>query len=277
VADKRSLKILFDTYWSSAGWKSAGNPKWTPQTPPEDLAYAISTGVMFPPRRIRHQEALDAIGSLRARISPRQVGNAFASTLSAAAPALRSALGSYAVGLHMPLHRYSDSRHERRCSTCGGYDSSDPHDLNTLSFERHKWGGVRHDDPVYIAFDLERFENESPTEPSSEDRATLTSVLRCCQSMPPGAKLADLVSSLKSLVPGNTDQRRTIVSVLGFAGVLRVPNRTGFLRSFTPATAREETPWYKDDWSYPARWWRGGDGVDPEAISFWFGQMCPDA
>ena len=275
MADKRALKILFDTYWSSAGWKSAGNDRWVPETPPDELAYAISAGVMFRPRRMRHDETLERIAELRLRLSPRQVGDAFTCTLSAAAPALRSALGSYAVALHMPLHRYSASGQDRRCGVCGGYDSSEQVDLNVLSFERHKWGGVRHDDPAYIAFDLECLESAGLAEPSETDRDALTSILRCCESMPAGAKLADLVSALKKLLPGNTDQRRTVISLLGFAGVLRIPDRTAFFRSFTPATAREETPWYKDDWPYPVRWWRGGHGVDPEAISFWFGQGWP--
>ena len=32
-----------------------------------------------------------------------------------------------------------------------------PDRFSTLNFERHKWGGVRHDDPVDIGFDLDRF------------------------------------------------------------------------------------------------------------------------
>lgn len=277
MADKRSLKILFDTYWSSGGWKCAGNLNWAPVTPPDDLAYAISAGVMFPPRCIRHHEALQRIGERRARISPRRVGDGFTSTLMAATPALRSALGTYAVALHMPLHRFNTLGQDTRCTICGGYDSTASHELNILSFERHKWGGVRHTDPVYIAFDLECFDADAPSEPSAMDRKALISILRCCDSMPPGAKLADLVSALKNLLPGNSAQRRVVISMLGFAGVLRIPNRTGFFRSFTPATAREETPWHKDDWSYPVRWWRGGHGVDPEAIAYWFGQKWPAA
>jgi len=50
VEDRRALKVLFDTYWCSKGWKSAGKPGWTPQTPPEDYDYAIRAGVMFPAR-----------------------------------------------------------------------------------------------------------------------------------------------------------------------------------------------------------------------------------
>jgi hypothetical protein len=89
--------------------------------------------------------------------------------------------------------------------------------------------------------------------------------------MPVGARLADLVRAITPLVPGNTDQRRALIGILGFAGVLPVPGRPGFFRSFPREAEREETPWYKDDWPYPVRWWRGGAPVDPDAVGFWFG------
>jgi hypothetical protein len=34
-----------------------------------------------------------------------------------------------------------------------------------------------------------------------------------------------------------------------------------------------QQPWHKDDWPYPARWWRGGHGIDRQAIGFWFGRQ----
>ena len=42
--DSRALKILFNTYWTSAGWRE------TPETASEDFAYAIAARTMFPPR-----------------------------------------------------------------------------------------------------------------------------------------------------------------------------------------------------------------------------------
>jgi hypothetical protein len=248
---------------------------WVPATPAQDLEYAIRAGVMFPPRAMPHNQALRQLCELRSQIAPRQVGDAFASTLSSASPALRSALGSYAVALHMPPHRYSARFRHHRCRVCGGSDSRHEVDLNVLSFERHKWGGVRHEDPLYIVFDLERFAVEADPQSTRPDHDALIAVLRCCESTAVGAKPADLVSGIKHIVPGNSYQRRTVIAVLGFAGILRVPQRPGFVRSFTPAGDREDTPWYKDDWPYPARWWRGGTGIDPEAVAFWFGLTWP--
>jgi hypothetical protein len=49
MQDKRAPKVLFDTYWNSKGWNSAGQLGWTPSTPPDDCEYARRAGVMFPP------------------------------------------------------------------------------------------------------------------------------------------------------------------------------------------------------------------------------------
>ncbi len=270
--DKRALKILFDTYWSPSGWRSAGNLGWTPETPPDALDYAVRAGVMFPSDRCSHDEAVARVCTLRSQIKPLDVGSAFVASLGSNQPALRSALGSYAVALHMPLHRYSPGG-GRRCVICGDYNTQKEHDLNILSFERYKWGGVRHEQPVYIAFDLERFTSESAPMPTPADQALLATLLSTVSSMNAGAKLADLVRAIAPLIPGNKDQRRTLIGILGFAGVLPVPGRPGFFRSFASLAEREQTPWYKDDWPYPVQWWRGGLSVDPDAVAYWFGAL----
>jgi len=262
--DKRALKILFDTYWSSAGWKKSRH------TPPDDLAFAMRAGIMFPPCTLNHDAVVERALSLRKGIAPIQVGSAFIAALAMKQPAILSALGSLAVALNMPAHRTRLNPGEVYCSVCGSYENNEPYDVNVLNFERHKWGGVRHTDTSYIAFDLERFEAEFPNLPTEGDREILDSLFTTVENMPTGAKLGELVRNLKPVLPGNDAQRRTVIELLCLAGVLRIPGRIGFLRSFPIMRDREHTPWSKDDWGYPARWWRGGEGIDREAVSFWF-------
>lgn len=274
MPDKRALKTLFDTYWSSKGWKSAGHLNWVPQTPTEDFAHAVEAGVMFAPRKVNHDECLDRIDQYRRAVTPREVGAAFIANLSSGSIGLRSALGSYAVALHLPVHPLAVHRISGvGCDLCGARRKVTELDMNVLSFERHKWGGVRHEQPEYMAFDLERFVAEPSGLPSAEDRRSFRSLLECVDTMPTGAKLADLVSAMKPFVSGGTAQSRIVIGVLGFTGVLRIPDRSGFFREFTPCTQREHTPWHKDDWPYPVRWWRGGHGVDEEAVTYWFGNL----
>ena len=226
-----------------------------------------------PLRTITHDSALDQIVRLRESISPQQIGDAFIYSLTSGRIALRSGLGSYAVALRMPAHQFASSSGERRCQVCGGYDTV-ALDLNVLNFERHKWGGVRHSQPSYIAFDLERFIAESHNTSRDLDSRLLRSLVATIESMDVGAKLSDLVRALKTVASANDAQRRTVIAILGYAGIVRIPDRPGFFKSFTRVADREQTPWHKNDWPYPIQWWKGGQGIDPEAMQFWFGQSC---
>jgi hypothetical protein len=273
--DKRALKILFDTYWSSKGWRSAGTPNRVPDTPPTDLDYAHEAGMMFPPRKLSHNDAVQRVVELRALIHPRQAGAAFAAGLSRSRLAQRSALGSYSVALNMPSHSFTTRPgwNSFSCSICGAYEVKGEHDLNVLNFERHKWGGVRHTDPYYIAFDLDRFISEPSDPPSDLDKDVLNQVFEAVAGLQPGVKRSDLPRAIKSIVPGNESQRLALIGILGFAGVISVPSRPGFLKTYTQFVDRQETPWTKDDWPYPVAWWRGGDGIDRDAVEFWFGRL----
>lgn len=268
--DKRALKILFDTYWGPRGWKQMGGASGKAATPPDDYDYARRVGLMFPACKATHDETIQRIGELRGRISPRDVALAFVHSFESATPGIRSALGSYSVSLNMSVHEFSSATNDRRCQICGGYATEDL-DLNLLNFERHKWAGVRHEQPHYIAFDLERFAVEKPHELATDYAAWLDALRACVGSVPADGKLLELVRSIKPMMSGNEAQRRAAISILGFSGLLRIPGRPGFLNAFTPVFEREQTPWSKDDWPYPVRWWRGGAGIDEAAVDFWFG------
>jgi hypothetical protein len=59
---------------------------------------------------------------------------------------------------------------ERFCNLCGVFSGSERDiDLNVLNFERYKWGGVRHEDPIYMFFDLEQFAAIAEPSPSPAD------------------------------------------------------------------------------------------------------------
>src|SRR5436309_3507884 len=98
MVDKRALKILFATYWSSNGWKR----KEEQVTLPEDLLYAKQVGVMFDPIRLSHEDIVRRAIEVRGRIEPQAVADAFLASLSTRRLGLRSALGSYAVLRHLP-------------------------------------------------------------------------------------------------------------------------------------------------------------------------------
>ncbi|MGB7750189.1 MAG: hypothetical protein WCF88_01445 [Candidatus Acidiferrales bacterium] len=264
--DKRALKILFASYWSNSRWKQEFD------TAPADLAYAKAAGLMFDPITISHQQAVEWAIRSRDSVSKEQVVNFFLASLTSRRLDLRSALGCFAVARNLRAHVWNKSNSPTRyCPVCGMYEHLEkPEDLNVLNFERFKWGGVRHPNPIYIALDLQEVAKQPTPKPSSADARIMAAILNVARTIQEKSKLSDLVKQLAPILPSNVPERRALIGILGHCGILIDPSRESFFESFPHFSAREYTRWQKDDWPYPVRWWQGSFGVAEKAATYWF-------
>lgn len=273
--DKKAKKILFNTYWSSKGWKDEH------YTSPEDFAYVKEKGLMFDPLTISHDDCIRKIVNLANTITIDQVAKAFISSLSTRRLEWRSAIASHYVAKQFTEHQfvpivsgYSYDQETQElthtsytCDICckshaiSGDEYYEDEDLNVLNFERIKWGGVRLGKLIYTLFDLERFIEEKIPEPTHEDieifKAILNASTSCKPNDHPGAlrkKLAE-ISGLKA----NQAERSCIIEILACMGVLKPKSydRTG-------SSSRS-------DWIY-ADQWRGEDGYDHASVDKYFGK-----
>lgn len=265
--NERAVRILMDTYWSSAGWKM------NPETPANDFAYAKSQEIMFDSASMSHNQVNDALVSAVKATSKKRVAENFVASLSSRQLDRRSALGSYAVGRHLLPHDFVRRQPRAPCAHCGDYDDSEQIDLNVLNFERIKWGGVRHAQPQYIALDLQLSERMGRPDLREDDLAILRLILDVAGSMPAKARPNQLDKALAKIFPSNSAERRTLIAILGFAGILIDPNRPDFRNQFVSVEERERTPWHTDDWPYPIQWWTGAHGVNQSAVDEWFAEL----
>lgn len=260
----RALQILFDAYWAQ------GMVRWeAPVVSPEDFAFARDAGVMFDPLALSHAEVLEWVRISLQLVSREAVAAAFLASLSSRRLELRSALGSYAVGRQFPHHDYRDE--SGFCAVCGFWgEDSRPRDLSVLNFERFKWGGVRHAAPEYIALDLMLFSKLEPPAPSAEDRRILRAILDAAQGCGAGAKPRDLEKRLAGVVKSNKAEREMLIQVLVYCGILQPRSRPGYFTGFVPYNRRLPPLDDRTFWHYPINWWRGEDGVNREALKFYF-------
>lgn len=273
--DKKAKKILFNTFWSSKGWKMDEERQITP----EDFAYAKEKGLMFDPITISHDECVERIVELAGLITMEQVAKAFLSSLSTRRLDWRSAVSSYSITKLFTKHKYTPV--ESGCfyedgvvvhvsHTCGvchdvrygviGNEYYKDEDLNVLNFERIKWGGVRHGELLYTMFDLEQFMKEEIPEPTKEDCAIFQGILQAVSSCKPGDYPGTLRDKLAD-VPGlktNQNERAVLIEILACIGVLA-----------PKAYNRPEAG--KHDWTYITQW-RGEDGYDKEVVEKYFGE-----
>ncbi len=262
MVDKKALQILFQTYWSSAGWHD--EPRREPA--PEHFRYAKQAGVMFDPVGLTHDRAVRWVLDVRAKVQPGEVADAFLASLTTRRLDLRSALGSYAVIRHFPDHEHGGATGP--CGVCGESDpcDADETDLNILNFERFKWGGVRHDSPVYAAFDLERFASTERPKPTREDIVIMGAILDAIGGVGPETTAPQLQGKLGGLFKSNKAEREAILNILGYCGILRTPGHPGYWDQFVPHDNRELPSHRFVDMTYPACWWRGRDGLDRNAL-----------
>jgi hypothetical protein len=266
AVDHRAVKILFETYWTSAGWRRGHS------TPSDDFEYAKRAGVMFDPVRLPHEGIVERAMSAVRAVDRESVAGAFAASLSSRRLELRSALGSFAFLHHFPCHEAPTGRDA--CAVCGTYArDAEPEDLNVLNFERFKWGGVRHDQPLYAALDLELFACLKAPAPTADDVRLLRSLLDATEAAPVETSSASLEKHLSKVIKSNKPERDNLIGILGLCGILGTAAHPGYLRQFVPASARDLPPRRFVDMAYPACWWTGADGLSKEAVTYWFGHL----
>jgi hypothetical protein len=272
--DKKALQILINTYWSPKGWKEDHT------IDPADFEYARQASYMFDSVIVTHDDIVARLLAIRNRLSIEQVTDAFLASLSTRRLELRSALGSFSFAAHFPDHRLIEQMPigQRRCRLCGfyGHSPGEQKDLNVLSFERWKWGGVRHLDPLYCWFDLTQFEKASLAAPTQEDYSILAQIVKIASGLPPKAKPNELEKRIGKAIKSNSSERRVLIEILGYCGVLKPAGRCGFLQTFTSDEHRDrDRPSdHTNDWSYPVIWWQGADGVDRDALNRLFPQIA---
>ncbi len=261
--DQPAIKILFDTYWSSNGWKSENERN----TSPEDFAYAKNKGVMFDIYSIGHDEIITKLAKLVATLSLQRVSQAFLYSLTTRDLAYRSALGSYAMSFWMPPHSFVG---DRSCTICGDYHLSSAEDYNVLNFERLKWGGIRHMSPLYQLFDLTEFLKLPEIKATDKDVSILRGIIKIIESLPATARPRDVEKAISAHIKSSKSERDILIQILAYCGILQPKNRTGFFQEYTKPCEREHRPVNKLDWNYPISWWQGSDGVNYEALKYYF-------
>jgi hypothetical protein len=266
---KAALAPLMETFWEPAGWRRS--PTWPV---PEVMAAAIAAGVMFgEPRTEDHDGWVQAARDAAGRLSAAAAGEAFLASLSSRRMDLRSALGSYAVARRLPEHAFVPASYSSRCAICGQSDGPpEPEDLNVFSFERFKWGGVRHDDAPYEAFDLEQFRRAPRLAATRADIDLGQQVIDQLRRLPPGTTAARASRHLK-MIKGNKDERDVILDILGLCGILRAGQHPGYADAYIPYAERTWPGKAYPFAGYPIWWWTAADGVSDHALHTFFPQL----
>ena len=72
----------------------------------------------------------------------------------------------------------------------------------------------------------------------------------------------------------NKGERKVFCEILGYAGILKPRGWPSFFDRWVVADEFEAPDhFYSREWQFPASGWSGADGVNEEAVRFWFPQI----
>ena len=252
MIDPRAKKILFDTFWTSKGWTDRD----ARSIPAADRAYAMAHGMMFARRDVGHDALVADLLRARASVSLAAASGHFLASLSTRRLDLRSGLASYVLASAAGPHEYVGNA-SGTCVTCGARREHRDEDLDVLNFERHKWGGVRHGDPLYTLLDLSELARADPASPTDDDRETLEKILEIVASSAPKDTPGKLSKRLADALPSSKPERDVLVEILAAIGVLAPSDPSRGSGEFVHAGA-----------------WRGADGYSRTAVARLFGPLA---
>jgi hypothetical protein len=243
MMDKKAKEILFKTYWTSGGWTD----KDSRHTDPKDFEYAKSKGLMFDPIVLSRKKFKSACEKLVSTFPVKKAAAAFLSSLTNKRADHRSGIASY-TNLKTLLHEGDEYF----------YDIDEDDDINVLSFERIKWGGVRHSQSLYNFIDLTILQDEVITEPTKPDIELFKNILRTIDKSNPTDTASVLRENLKQVWTVSKDERGTLLEILGCCGILETLNHD-----------RKEP--HKHDWNFVTSW-RGEDKYNKQKVKRYFGK-----
>jgi hypothetical protein len=263
----RARQILLDSFWDGGSWRNG------PAVAPDEFDIAKAAGYMFDPSVSTHDEAVTRAINVVDLIELRDVAHAFVASLTSRRLEYRSALGSYAFARVLPYHEPERVGARSLCVICGDPVEDQHVDWNLVNFVRIKWGGMGHGQPSYMAFDLDLFTRLDEMIPTSEDWAVLERILKVAATQDQRARPDNLERAIGKLLPSNRHERRVLLQILGFVGILRSSASEPNFDRFMPfGERRTET-----ELAYPFSAWRGADGVDRDAVRFWFPEIAEDS
>lgn len=254
MVDSKAKKILFNTYWSSAGWR---DPYYVSN---EDFEYAKSKGIMFDPINMKHDDILKDAIKMRNSVKESDLVKGFLASLSNRDLRLRSAIQSYFNLKDLSIHSFQAGKHDLHyiCAICEQQKETKNFDLNVLNFERFKWGGVRNLDILYNLFDLSLFKKMTIPEPTEEDISIMKDILDCIESSPVQDNHKKLEKRLSKVIKTNKNEREKLVEILGGFEILE------------PQTY-DKTDRHQYDWAI-LKQWRGSDKYNKEQLKKKFGK-----
>lgn len=278
--DKRALKLLSKYNLLAEYYKRKPTQlsQWEREymekhgTSAENLQYMKDKGLAFDGVDMGHDEALEQCFAFRNMLAKRTVTDAFLASLTSASLAHRAGLAAYAIMQRMPDHRYEETP-AGFCRICSAKEARSRIDLTALNHERYAIGSMLgHRTPYELQFFLSQHIALERVAPTQKDVDVFNAILARLDGAANDCKPVEMEKILRRTtgLSATVDQSRALLEILGFCSILESKKHRGYLTTYTN-TGLAPAKSHSSDWAYPVDFWTGADGVNREALQFWFG------
>ncbi len=271
-ADKLAVQILYNMYYNL----DVEDPVWPekPVVPPTgDEVYAEHAKLIADPVEMTHDDIHQALQRVLTVTDRRKVVDAFIAGIMRDRNDLKSPLASYAQFLHHPQHEHVMDAHTESYGWCvhcmlRQVVTLDRNSINLIRY-RNPSGGAD-----YAMVDLEEFAKYDPVELLSDERDNFAGLLDAIRDLPAKARTSQLVKAATRFIPGGKWRRVAVMETLGCCGILKPSAITWSPDTYFWGPASEQIQSLgirtNREWQAPASGWCGADGVNEEAVDFWF-------
>jgi hypothetical protein len=241
-------------------------------TSPEDFAYAKRAGLMFDVLELSHDEIVAWAFEEFKKSNKQSVAASFLLGLEYNEPYLRAALSAHAIMTHFPKHLYSLTEENKiNCSICGVAEYGGQVKVDLTFLNRGRWlGSVIARYPQKLAFNLQQHNENFVGEPNEKGIERFCELLTLIGTSSDDETPTTLHKKIRKL-PGvkmSVEEARYLLDTLGYAGILQTPEHQGFIYKYTGHLSPQKSR--SSDWGYPVDFWTGKDGINLDALKFWF-------
>lgn len=264
--DEKALDILLNDFKCYNGYFKTSTP--------ENFEYAKSKGLMFDNFNMTHNQGIDWLFEVKAKITKSKSINSFLASLSTGRLDFRSGLPAYAVSRFFPQHSFVPEGQDVFCKVCGEYCYEEKN-LNILNQFRLRTGGLVQIGigALYLAFYLEQFNLIPEVNPTIFDYEIFWNIIDVIENAEKDERPEDIVKKLTKLklIAGDKYEISQILETLSLCGIMETSEHKGYFEGHIDGLTREQRE-KGDNWGYPLRWWNGKEGINHQALGFWFGE-----
>jgi hypothetical protein len=270
--DQRAVAALlkFNTYADGAY-----APESTGGLSAEEFERAAAAGLLFRPnvRSLTHDEVVDSVCSALRSKPRRFYTDSFLAGLSSGSFVLRAGLSAYAAVHRLTPHAFAPPDRGNYCALCGVEKERNLVQRNWLNRARFEVGGLLSPTVPDAMFYLHEHARLPQPIPLAEDFRIFSDILRVLSTAAADETVKKTVARRMARIPGHlstAESRQLLLETLGYCGILETAQHGRMVDRFVRLAVAPKKA-HSSDWQYPVDFWTGADGLNRDALSFWFG------